>query len=141
MISGKTKKVLTSRLAVFLPTRPTGNNFLIKGGLIYINGIVKPRIQLTKSPPCNTPPQVGLYEGTTFTHNLCLNCEIQVGMIEEYYKVLEKFRKNFAHTASYYGLELVPLPEAQKTTYQFVQTTTQQAQLPTFSQVGMGCRL
>ena len=27
------KKIPTSRLAVFFPTRPTGNDFLLKGGL------------------------------------------------------------------------------------------------------------
>ena len=30
----KKKKIPTSRLAVFLPTRPTGNNFLFKDGLL-----------------------------------------------------------------------------------------------------------
>lgn len=80
--------------------------------------------------------QVALYEGSSHTRNLCLNCEIQVGIIEEYYKVLEKFRKNFSHTASYYGLELVPIPDAQKPTYQFVQPEQNQGQhnLPTYSQ-------
>ena len=29
----KKKKILTSRLAVVFPTRPTGNDFLLKGGL------------------------------------------------------------------------------------------------------------
>ena len=28
------KEIPTSRLAVFVPTRPTGNDFLLKGGLI-----------------------------------------------------------------------------------------------------------
>ena len=32
-IRKKKKKILTSRLAVFSPTRPTGNHFLLKGGL------------------------------------------------------------------------------------------------------------
>ena len=30
-------EIPTSRLAVSLPTRPTGNKFLLKGGLIRIN--------------------------------------------------------------------------------------------------------
>ena len=35
-IRRKKKKIPTSRLAVFLPTRPTGNDFLLKGGRIII---------------------------------------------------------------------------------------------------------
>ena len=33
---GKKKKIPTSRLAVFVQTRPTGNNFLLKDGLVLM---------------------------------------------------------------------------------------------------------
>ena len=34
---GKKRKKTTSRLAVFFPTRPTRNDFLLKGGLVFLD--------------------------------------------------------------------------------------------------------
>ena len=44
---GKKKKIPTSRLAFFSPTRPTGNDFLLKGGLMYLTAFLNNYLRAT----------------------------------------------------------------------------------------------
>ena len=76
----KKKKIPASRLAVFLPTRPTGNNFLLKGGLM-----LNPRkmLDIIQSPFNCAVEVISCLRTNLFKHVLLLDPALMLACLQK----------------------------------------------------------